>query len=99
MKIILYMIVMAGVTYLIRMLPFTLFSKKIKSVYLKSLLYYIPYAILSAMTIPGILYATGNIYTAIIGFAVAVITAFLKVPLIGVASASAAAAFIAGFFI
>ena len=37
----LYMIVMAGVTYLIRMLPFAFFTKKIRSVFLRSVLYYI----------------------------------------------------------
>ena len=48
-----YIFVMAGVTYLIRMLPLTLIQKKITNVYLKSFLYYIPYACLTAMTFPG----------------------------------------------
>ena len=49
-----YLLVMAGVTYLIRMLPFTLFRRQIRSRFLRSLLYYLPYAVLSAMTIPAI---------------------------------------------
>jgi branched-subunit amino acid transport protein len=53
MSIIVYVAVMAGVTYLVRMIPFTLFTKKIESVYIRSFLYYIPYAVLSAMTFPA----------------------------------------------
>ena len=53
-RILLMIFVMAFVTYLIRMIPFTLFRKEIKSNFIKSLLYYLPYAVLSAMTIPAI---------------------------------------------
>ena len=53
-----YIFVMAGVTYLIRMLPLTLIQKKITNIYIRSFLYYIPYACLTAMTFPAILYAT-----------------------------------------
>lgn len=57
-----YLIVMAVVTYLIRMLPLTFFRREIKSIFIRSFLYYVPYAVLTAMTIPDVLYATG--YTA-----------------------------------
>ncbi len=96
MSILIYMAVMAGVTYLIRMIPFTLFRQKIKSSFFKSFLYYIPYAVLSAMTIPAIFYSTGDIYTSAIGTAVAVLLAYLKLPLIVVALAASGAAFLAG---
>ena len=99
MSIAVYILVMAGVTYLIRMLPFTLFRKKIKSKFLKSVLYYIPFAVLSAMTFPAIFYSTGNTVTAAIGTAVAVILAYFKLPLIVVSLAACAAAFLAGIFI
>ena len=99
MSVIIYIAVMAGVTYLIRMIPFTLFRKKIKSPFFRSFLYYIPYAVLSAMTIPAIFYSTGNIITSIIGTAVAVALAYFGLPLIVVALAASAAAFFAGFFI
>ena len=46
----LYILVMAGVTYLIRLLPLTLIKKEIKNVYVKSFLYYVPYVTLSVMT-------------------------------------------------
>ena len=90
---------MAGVTYLIRMIPFPLFRKKIKSTFFRGFLYYIPYAVLSAMTIPAIFYSTGNITTSVIGTVVAVALAYFKLPLIVVALAASAAAFIFGFFI
>lgn len=69
----LYIIVMAVVTYLIRMLPLTLFQKKIKSKFVRSFLAYVPYACLTSMTIPSILYATRSPISAIFGFSVAVI--------------------------
>ncbi len=97
MSIIWYMVVMAGITYLIRMIPFTLFRKKIKSPFFRSFLYYIPYAVLSAMTIPAIFYSTGNLYTAIVGTAVAVVLSYFGKPLTVVALCSALAAFVADF--
>ena len=74
------------------------FNKKIKSKFVRSFLYYIPYAVLSAMTIPAIFYSTGNIATAVIGTLTAAILAFFNLPLIVVAVAAALAAFISGFF-
>lgn len=99
MSIALYIAVMAGVTYLIRVIPFTFFRKKIKSRFFKSFLYYIPYAVLSAMTIPAIFYSTGNIATALIGTAAAIILAYLNMPLIVVALAASGAALVSGLFI
>ncbi len=86
---------MAGITYLIRMLPLVFFRKKIKSKYIKSLLFYIPYAVLSAMTFPFILYSTDNFYAALIGTIVALIAAAFRLSLIIVAVLSCAAVFIA----
>lgn len=92
-----YVAVMAGVTYLIRMIPFTLFRKKIQSPFFRSLLYYIPYAVLSAMTIPAIFTSTGSVVTSLAGTAVAVILAYFGKPLIVVALAASAAALVTGF--
>ena len=97
MSIVIYIAVMAVVTYLIRMLPFTLFRKKIESRFIRSFLYYIPYAVLSAMTIPAIFYATGNMVTSIVGAVVAIVLAYLRLPLIVVALAASASALLAGF--
>ena len=81
----LYLAVMAGVTYLIRMLPLTVFRREIKSVFIRSFLHYVPYAVLAAMTIPGILSSTGNIWTALAGLAVAVVMAWRGMSLLSVA--------------
>ncbi len=80
-----YLAVMAGVTYLIRMLPLTVFRREIKSVFIRSFLHYVPYAVLAAMTIPGILTSTGNIWTALAGLAVAVVMAWRGMSLLSVA--------------
>lgn len=98
MKLFLYVLVMAGVTYLIRMLPLTLFRKKIRSRFFRSFLYYVPYAVLSAMTIPAIFYATGSTVTSLVGTAVAVALAYMNMPLIVVALTASAAAYLVGFF-
>lgn len=99
MSIAIYILVMAGVTYLIRMLPFTLFRKKIKSKFFKSVLYYIPYAVLSAMTFPAIFYSTDSVVSAAVGTVIAVVLAYFKVPLVVVALAACAGAFITGFIV
>lgn len=99
MTIGLYIVVMAGVTYLIRMIPFAFFSKKIESRFLKSLLYYMPYAVLSAMTIPAIFFSTGNVLTACVGTITALVLAYFDLPLIAVALSSALAVFLCGFFL
>ena len=62
-----YLLILAGSTYLIRAIPFAAFQKKIKSRFLKSFLYYIPYAVLAAMTFPAALYATGHLVSAVAG--------------------------------
>lgn len=99
MSMILYIAVMAGVTYLVRMIPFTLFRRQIKSRYIRSVLYYLPYAVLSAMTIPAIFYSTGDLITAVVGTVTAVILAFFNKPLIVVALAAALSAFVAQLII
>ncbi|MBR6622926.1 MAG: AzlD domain-containing protein [Ruminococcus sp.] len=98
MSIAIYIFVMAGVTYLIRMIPFAFFRKKIKSKFFRSFLYYIPYAVLSAMTIPAIFYSTGSVITSVAGTVVAVVLAYLDLPLIVVALAASGAAFLTGLF-
>ena len=99
MTIILYIAVMAGVTYLIRMIPFTLFRRKIKSRFFQSVLYYIPYAVLSAMTFPAIFYSTADTVTAIVGTVVAILLAYFRLPLTVVALSACGAALITGFII
>ena len=94
-----YIAVMAGVTYLIRMLPFVIFRKKIESKFIKDLLYYVPYAVLGAMTIPAVFYSTGSIISAVAGLVVAVILAFRNKSLITVAVAACVAAYAADWIV
>ncbi|MBR1749731.1 MAG: AzlD domain-containing protein [Ruminococcus sp.] len=81
-------------TYLVRMIPFTFFTKKIRSRFVRSFLYYIPYAVLAAMTIPAIFYSTGSIFTAAAGTVIGALLAYFEMPLIVVALSSSAAVFI-----
>ncbi|MBO5007585.1 MAG: AzlD domain-containing protein [Clostridia bacterium] len=90
----LYLLTAAGVTYLIRMLPLVLVKKKIQNRFLLSFLYYIPYAVLSVMTIPAIFYATEHTLTAVAGFAVALLLAYRQKSLVTVAAFSCAAVLI-----
>ncbi len=99
LKFFLYLFVMAGVTYLVRMIPLVFFRKKIESRFVRSFLYYIPYAVLSVMTIPGIFYSTGSLPSAILGAAVAVVLAYFGRSLITVAAGSAVTVLIAELII
>ena len=88
-----YVLVMAVVTYLIRMLPLAAFRRRINSRFIRSFLYYVPYAVLSAMTFPAILYATGSLPSACVALAVALALAWMEKSLLTVAIAASAAAF------
>ncbi len=95
----LYIAVMAGVTYLIRVLPLVLFKKEISSPFVKSFLYYVPFAALAAMTFPAILYASDSVIAAACGFAVALFLAYREKSMVTVALAACAVVFAVEFFI
>ena len=90
----LYLLTMAGVTYLVRMLPMVLIKKKIQNRFLLSFLYYIPYAVLTVMTVPAILYSTSSVLSAVVGTATALVLAFFNKGLLTVAGISCAAVLI-----
>ena len=92
-------LVMGLVTYLIRALPLTIIRRKIKSPFLRSFLFYVPYVSLSAMTIPAIFLSTGSVISAAVGLIVAVILCFRNKNLIIVSLGACAAVFITEFFI
>ena len=94
-----YILVMALVTYFIRMLPLALIRRQINSTFVKSFLYYVPYATLSAMTFPAILHSTGSLASAVIGFAVAVYLSYKEKSMITVALCACMVVFIAERFI
>ncbi len=89
-----YLITMAVVTYLVRTVPLVLIKKKIENKFVLSFLYYMPYAVLTVMTIPAVFFATNHIITAVIGVAVALILAYFKKGLLTVALGASAGVFI-----
>ena len=79
-------------------MPITVLRKKITSVFIKSFLFYVPYAVLAALTFPAIFTATGNIVTSVVGTMIALIFAFFDLGLIVVAIGAVAGALLAGLF-
>ena len=98
-NIYIYIFVMAGVTYLIRLLPLTLIRKEIKSTFIRSFLYYVPYVTLSVMTFPAILSATDNIISAWAGLITGIIVAWKGGSLIKVSALTCMAVFLIELFV
>lgn len=94
-----YLIIMFGVTYLIRVLPFIIFHKKIENRFVRSFLAYIPYTVLGAMTIPAVFYATDSFLTAFAGVVAALVAAYRGKGLFVVAVCASLAALAAGLLI
>lgn len=94
MSFYLYVLVMAGVTYLIRVIPLVLINKEIKNRFIKSFLYYVPYAALASMTFPAILFSTTQVIAAAAGLVVAFIMAFREKSLLFVAAFACLTVFI-----
>ncbi|MBU9728595.1 AzlD domain-containing protein [Diplocloster modestus] len=91
---VLYIIVMAVVTYLIRVLPLTLIRKEIKNPFIRSFLFYVPYVTLSVMTFPAILSATASVWSAAAALVVAVFLAYRGKSLFQVSLAACAVVFL-----
>ncbi len=98
-RLIAYIAVMAIVTYLIRMIPLALVRRKLKSRFIKSFLFYVPYAVLAAMTFPAVFTATNSPVASIIGCATAVVLALKNKSLLTVALSASAAVFIVEWII
>ena len=71
-----YLLILAGSTYLIRTLPFIASKRKIENRFIRSFLQYIPYAVLTVMTLPAVLYATDSIISAAVGLVIAIFFAY-----------------------
>ena len=98
-NIYIYMLIMAGVTYLIRVLPLTLIRKEIKSTFIRSFLYYVPYVTLSVMTFPAIIEATQNPVAAAIAFIVAILLAWFGRSLFQVSVIACVVVFVTELFL
>lgn len=83
-----YLLILSGSTYLIRAVPFACVKRTINNRFVRSFLYYIPYAVLAAMTFPAIIYSTKNIASGFVGLLVGIIFAFKKKSLTVVAIAA-----------
>lgn len=98
-KAFLAVLLMALVTYIPRVIPVSIFRREIKSVYVRSFLKYVPYAVLGALTFPEIFYSTGNFYSAAAGTAAAFYLAYKEKSLVTVALAAIVTVYLAGFLI
>lgn len=98
-NIYIYILVMASVTYLIRMLPLTLIRKEIKNKTIRSFLYYVPYVTLAVMTFPAILSETGSIWSAWAALITGILLAWTGKSLLQVSVCSCLMVFILELFI
>lgn len=94
-----YLLILSGSTYLIRAIPFAAVKGRLRSRFIRSFLYYIPYAVLTAMTIPAIFYATGSPLSALGGLIAAIILALCKKSLTVVAIAACIAVYLLEWFL
>lgn len=94
-----YIILMAVVTYLIRMLPLVIMRRPIKNRFFRSFLYYVPFVTLSVMTFPAILSATGSPLLGFVGLSIAIILSLFNLALPIVAFVSCIGVYVLGFFI
>lgn len=94
-----YLLIMAGVTFLIRVLPLTLIRKQIKNKFIRSFLYYVPYVTLAVMTFPAIIEATQSQIAGILALAAGIISAWFGASLFKVSIASCVVVFIAELFL
>ena len=85
MNIYIYIAAMAVTTYLVRMLPLAVFRKPIKSRFIRSFLYYVPYVTLAVMTFPAILDATGSPVAGLLALVVGILAAYFGMSLLQVA--------------
>ena len=98
-NLIFYILVMAAVTFLIRALPLTLIRRPIKSRFLRSFLFYVPYVTLAVMTFPDILHATDSVWSGLLALVAGVALAWSGQGLFVVAVASCVVVFISELFL
>ena len=94
-----YILIMAAVTFAIRVLPLTLVKKQFTNTFVRSFLYYVPYVTLSVMTFPAIINATKSPIAGIVAFAAGLIAAWFNAGLFKVSCVCCAGVFILEFFV
>ena len=93
-----YILIMAGVSYAIRVLPLTSIRKQIKNRFIRSFLYYVPYVTLAVMTFPAILHATQSPLSGFLALAAGIGAAWLGADLFKVAVLCCSVVLIAELF-
>ncbi len=99
MRAFISVIIMALVTYIPRAVPLLLVRKEIENVYVKSFLYYMPYAVLAALTFPAIFTSVGSITAAVIGTVAAIIISYFELGLFAAAVAAVVFAYFTGMIL
>jgi branched-subunit amino acid transport protein len=94
-----YIFLMAGLTYLVRVLPLTLIRREIKNTFVRSFLYYVPYVTLAVMTFPAILDATQSQISAVAALVVAIVLAWKGASLLTVSVISCIAVLLVELFV
>lgn len=94
-KILIAILIMAAVTYIVRMAPLVFMKRKIENRFIQSFLQYVPYAVLAAMTFPEVIYSTANLVSAFAGLLTALLLAYRGKGLLTVALGSTAVVFVA----
>lgn len=94
-----YILIMAVVTYLIRVLPLTLIRKEIKNTTIRSFLYYVPYVTLAVMTFPAILDATQSTWSGLLALIAGIGLAWVGASLFSVSVACCIVVFILELFL
>ncbi len=94
-----YILIMAGVTYLIRVAPLTLIRKPITNRFIQSFLYYVPYVTLAVMTFPAIIDVTQSAWAGAAALLIGVIAAYFGAGLFKVAVSCCAVVFILEFIL
>lgn len=94
-----YIFIMAGVSYLIRVLPLTLIRKEIKNRTIRSFLFYVPYVTLAVMTFPAILESTNSVWSGLLALIIGIVLAWCGKSLFQVAVFSCLAVFILELFL
>lgn len=94
-----YTAVMAGVTYLIRVLPLTLIRKEIKNQTIRSFLFYVPYVTLAVMTFPAIVQATDSMWAGLAALVAGIVLAWFGGSLFQVAVVACAVVFVLELFL
>lgn len=95
----LYILSMAAVTYLIRVLPLTLIRREITNRTIRSFLYYVPYVTLAVMTFPAILSATQSPISAWLALIAGIALAWFGGSLFQVSVFCCAVVFLAEWFV